>query len=369
MGRLKLGALLVTHLPDVRWLTGFTGSNAAVVLLQTPRGLRARLFTDGRYTAQAAAEVEEATVRIAKKSALQEAVLFAAASPAARCGFDAATTTVATVANLRKTLRDATAVTQRNQAFLQPTSSLIAQLREIKDEEEILALRRAAALGCTLYEGMLAFIETGMRERDVAAELEHRARLAGVEAMSFETIVAGGMRSAMPHARATDALLEPGTLLTLDFGILLDGYCSDMTRTVFLQPDPVKRQTASTREHLHQQRRVFDAVLQAQTAAVAAVHAGVTAGTVDAAARNLLKTHKLDKSFTHSTGHGLGLEIHEGPRIATNQTTHLESGMTVTVEPGVYLPGSFGVRIEDTVLVTATGCEILTPAYKGWVEL
>ena len=208
-------------------------------------------------------------------------------------------------------------------------------LRQIKDDDEIAALRRAAALGCTLYEGMLAFIETGMRERDVAAELEHRARVAGVESMSFETIVAGGVRSAMPHARATDAVLEPGTLLTLDFGVVLEGYCSDMTRTVFLQPDPAKRHTAAARARMQQQRDVFHAVLEAEVAAIEAVQAGVTAGAVDAAARGLLRRHKLDKAFTHSTGHGLGLEIHEGPRLAAKQATPLESGMTVTIEPGV----------------------------------
>ena len=142
-----------------------------------------------------------------------------------------------------------------------------------------------------------------------------------------------------------------------------------MTRPVFLHPDGQKRQTAAFRERLQAQRRVFDAVLEAQLAAVDEVRAGTTAGTVDEAARGMLKRHALDKAFSHSTGHGLGLEIHEGPRIAAKQTAPLQQGMTITIEPGAYLPGSFGVRIEDTVLVTDTGCEILTPAFKGWVEL
>ena len=361
----RLPALLVTHLPDVRWLTGFTGSNAAVIVLRTGRGIRVRLFTDGRYTAQAAVEVQGATVRIAKKSALAEALAFVTASPVDCCGFDATTTSVATLGTLRKSLPD----DGRRSSFLYSTVDILATLRQEKDAEEVAALRRAAALGCTLYEGMLSFIEAGMRERDVAAELENRARLSGAEAMSFETIVAGGVRSAMPHARATDAVLEPGMLLTLDFGILLDGYCSDMTRTVFLQPDAAKRQTAAFRERLQAQRRVFDAVLEAQLAAVDEVRAGTTAGTVDEAARGTLKRHALDKAFSHSTGHGLGLDIHEGPRIAAKQAAPLQQGMTITIEPGAYLPGSFGVRIEDTVLVTDTGCEILTPAFKGWVEL
>lgn len=360
MQRLNLPSLLVMHAPDVRWLTGFTGSSAAVIVVRTARGVRLRLFTDGRYTAQAKAEVHSATVRIARKGVAAEAVEFAE-KVAVRCGFDAATTTVETLSTLRKS-----ASVSR---LMHPVAGPIAVLRQVKDEIEIAALRRAAALGCTLYEGMLAFIEVGMRELDVAAELEHRARLAGAESMSFETIVASGVRSAMPHARATDAVLQAGTLLTLDFGVVLDGYCSDMTRTVFLQPDPTKRQTVAARAQVQQQREIFHAVLEAQVAAVAAVQAGVTAAAVDAAARGLLRRYKLDKLFSHSTGHGLGLEIHEGPRIAAKQAAALEAGMTITIEPGVYLPGNFGVRIEDTVLVTDAGCEILTPAHKGWAEL
>lgn len=367
MDRLKLPALLVTHLPDVRWLTGFTGSNAAVVVIRTGRGVKTTLFTDGRYTAQAAAEVTAAAVRIAKKNALAEAVAFVANSAVSGCGFDTGTTTVAALQGMRSTLKEAK--TRRAAAFLKGTRDVVAELRQVKDEDEIAALRRAAALGCTLYEGMLGFIEAGMRETDVAAELEHRARLAGAEGMSFETIVAGGVRSAMPHARATSAVLEAGALLTLDFGVVVDGYCSDMTRTVFLQPEQGRRQAPALRERLREQRRVFDAVLEAQMRAVDAVRAGGTAGSVDAAARSTLRLHGLEKAFSHSTGHGLGLEIHEGPRLAAKQTAVLVEGMTVTVEPGAYLSGSFGVRIEDTVLVTEGGCEILTPAFKGWVEL
>ncbi len=369
MSRQKLQAMLVTHLPDVRWLCGFTGSNAAIVAVRGRTGLKLKLFTDGRYTAQAASEVKGALVRIAKKSALAEAVSFAARHCSTSCGFDASTTTVQSLNAMRKVLRDASIGAPRSALFLKPTHDLIANLRQVKDASEIEALRRAAALGCTLYDGLLGFIEAGMRERDVAAELEHRARLAGAEAMSFETIVAGGTRSAMPHAHATDAVLQAGSLVTLDFGVVLDGYCSDMTRTVFLATDAARRTPPATRKRLTRQRQVFDAVLQAQEAAVASVKAGAIAGAVDEAARHLLKSFGLATAFSHSTGHGLGLEIHEGPRIGANQDAVLQAGMTITIEPGAYLSGEFGVRIEDTVLVTGTGCEILTPAYKGWVEL
>jgi len=366
----RMGALLVTHLPDVRWLCGFTGSNAVLVVMVKGSRTSARLFTDGRYTAQAKDEVRGAMVRIAKKSALKEAVVFAANADVLLCGFDAAYTVVTTLEAMRKALREEAVRMRRTNRFLKPVRGLVSSLREVKDAEEIAALRRAAALGCELYEGMLGFIDVGMRELDVAAELERRARLAGAEAMSFETIVASGARSAMPHARATGAVLEPGTLLTLDFGIILNGYCSDMTRTVYLRgvsEGSMKKRSLRKREE--EQRRVFEAVLQAQESAVASVRAGVTAGKVDEAARRVLRREGLAKYFSHSTGHGLGLEIHESPRIAAKQEQVLQAGMVVTVEPGVYLEGNFGVRIEDTVVVMDDGCEILTPAYKGWVAL
>jgi Xaa-Pro aminopeptidase len=235
--------------------------------------------------------------------------------------------------------------------------ALVARLREVKDADEIAAMRAAALVGCELYEGMLGFIQAGMREFEVAAALEYAARLRGVEAMSFETIVASGERSALPHGRATEAKLPRRGFVTLDFGVVLGGYCSDMTRTVHLG------------KALPDEWEVYDSVLEAQTAAVACVAPGVTAGEVDEAARSVLRRNGLDKYFSHSTGHGVGLEIHEGPRIAATQARVLEEGMVITIEPGVYLPGRFGVRIEDMVLVTKAGGEVLTPSVKAWTEL
>jgi Xaa-Pro aminopeptidase len=196
-----------------------------------------------------------------------------------------------------------------------------------------------------------------MTETAVAAELEYAARLAGAEAMSFPTIVASGKRSGLPHGQATSTRLPRRGFVTVDFGVVLEGYCSDMTRTVHLG-------RASSAE-----RDAYDAVLEAQLAGVAAVHAGVTGADVDEAARSVLRRARLDQWFTHSTGHGVGLEIHEGPRLAAKQTRKLEAGMVVTIEPGIYIPGKFGVRIEDMVLVTAQGGEILTPSTKAWIEL
>ena len=235
--------------------------------------------------------------------------------------------------------------------------SLVASLREVKDAEEIQRIRAAALLGCELFDGMLTYLEPGLTEVAVAAELEHAARLAGAEGMSFDTIVASGARSALPHGRATSAKLPRRGFVTLDFGVVLDGYLSDMTRTVHLG------------KALPGERDVYDSVLEAQEAAVARVAPGVTAGEVDEAARSVLRRVGLDKYFSHSTGHGVGLEIHEGPRLAAKQTQVLEQGMVITIEPGVYMPGKFGLRIEDMVLVTAAGGEILTPSVKAWIEL
>ena len=175
--------------------------------------------------------------------------------------------------------------------------------------------------------------------------------------MSFETIVASGLRSALPHGRATAQRLPRNGFLTLDFGVILNGYCSDMTRTVFFG-QPTRRQ-----------RLTYDAVREAQQAAVAAVKPGVSCGDVDEAARSVLRKADLAEYFTHSTGHGVGLEIHEAPRIATGQTQSLLPGMVVTIEPGVYLAGEFGIRIEDMVAVTRQGGQVLTPASTGWTQL
>lgn len=348
-------ALLVTHLPDVRWLCGFTGSNAALALVwgkRAPAGKRAVLFTDGRYTAQAKAEAVGTRVVIAAKSAAIAACEWLAEAGVKRCGFDEGNTTVAAL----KQMRAAVPAGVRRRMF-EPVGPLVAKLRWVKDAGEIWKLRAAAALGCRLFEGAVETMQAGMTETAVAAELEHAARMAGAEAMSFPTIVASGERSALPHGHATGAKLPRRGFVTLDFGVVLDGYCSDMTRTVHLGP-------ARPGE-----RDAYDAVLEAQEAGVAAVRAGVTAGDVDEAARSVLQKAGLDQWFTHSTGHGVGLEIHEGPRLAAKQTQTLEAGMVVTIEPGVYMPGKFGVRIEDMVLVTAKGGEILTPSTKAWIEL
>lgn len=342
-------SLIVTHLPDVRWLSGFTGSSGAVALMKGA----AALFTDGRYTTQAKAEAAGLRVVIGKGSPGGQAAAWLAERGAKRAGFDAVNTTVAALEGMRKALPAG-----QRRSFFVATQGLVARLREVKTADEIAKMRRAATLGCRLFEGVLTKLSAGETEAEIALGMEFEARRAGAEAMSFDTIVASGKRSALPHGRASAAKLPRRGFVTLDFGVLLDGYCSDMTRTVHLG-------RATQREW-----DVYHSVLEAQQAGVAAVVPGARCGDVDEAARSVLRKAKLEKWFTHSTGHGVGLEIHEGPRIAAKQEQVLEPGMVITIEPGVYLPEEFGVRIEDMVLVTEKGHEVLTKASpKAWVEL
>ncbi len=348
--RAGLSGLLVTHLPDLRYLCGFTGSSAALAVTRRS----ARLFTDGRYTAQAAEEVKAAQVEIVARGPAVSAVQWLAAQPGAEfAGFDPAWTTVAELSRLKEALP-----ARMRRSFLTPIPApLVETLRLVKDEDELRIMAEAALMGCRLFEHMLGLLRPGLMEIEVAAELEHQARLLGAEGMSFDTIVASGPRSALPHGRATTARLPRRGLLTLDFGIIHDGYCSDMTRTVYFgTPKP-------------KERGAYQAVLEAQEAAVAAVSAGVSCGDVDEAARSVLREAGLAEAFTHSTGHGVGLEIHEAPRLGAGQTTRLQSGMVLTIEPGVYLAGEFGIRIEDMVAVTLNGGQVLTPAPKALIEL
>jgi Xaa-Pro aminopeptidase len=341
--------LLLTHGPDVRYLSGFTGSNGALAMA----GTRATLFTDGRYTTQARAEAKGLRVVISPKPAGVAAAEWLVERGVQRCGFDSVQTSVAGLTRMRTALPG-----KVRRSFFIATDGLIARLREIKDSDEIGRMRRAAKAGCSLFDEALKHIAPSVPEMEIAAQLELAARRAGADGMSFETIVASGKRSALPHGRATRAKLPAKGFCTMDFGVLLEGYCSDMTRTVHLGKP-------TTREW-----DVYHLVLEAQVAALEAVKPGVTGGEIDEAARSVLRKARLHKFFTHSTGHGVGLEIHEGPRLASKQTQVLEPGMVITIEPGVYIPGEFGIRIEDMVLVTASGGDILTAASpKVWIEL
>ena len=269
-----------------------------------------------------------------------------------RCGIEETRTTLAEWKDLRLLVP----AKDRRRIFT-PVRDLVASLRKVKDAGEIECMRQAAAIGDQLFRSILHKLVPGRSEQEIADELFTEAKQRGGEGMSFETIVASGERSALPHGRASACRLPQRGFVTLDFGVLHRGYCSDMTRTVHLG-----RLTSH-------ERAVYDSVLEAQQKAVLATRPGVQAQSVDGAARGVLEAAGLADRFTHSTGHGVGLEIHESPRIAMRQTEVLAKGMVVTIEPGVYLPKQFGVRIEDMLLLTTGGNELLTRSTKALIEL
>jgi len=346
-----LDALLVSHLPNIRYLCGFTGS--AGLLLVEEAG--SAFFTDVRYDTQGREEVKGAKVIIARKAlwnALGERV--AARRKRSRSkgwtiGIEAEHLTVAE----RKRLADLVPSGVR----LRNAPALVERARMIKEDAELDLIRAAVRVGATLFDRALEVLRPGTKETEVAAEMEYAARRAGAQEMSFPTIIASGARSALPHGRATEQVIASGGFVVCDFGVILAGYCSDQTRTVWVGAAPEGA------------RNAYESVRQAQEAAIAAVRPGVSAGEVDAAARKVLRKAGLGRYFTHSTGHGVGLEIHEAPRVAAGQKEVLKPGMVITIEPGVYFPGKWGVRIEDMVAVREGGCEVLTPTSKDFLAV
>jgi Xaa-Pro aminopeptidase len=352
LDRDSLDALLITHLPNIRYLCGFTGTSGVLVA----SGTSDVFFTDGRYGEQAQSEVQGARVVIARKPPMAAAAdwLMQNKSKLARkkprkIGVESEHLTVAARTKLASFLR--------SDFRLRDTQGLVERARMVKDSDEIALLRAAAVLGARLFDRALAVIRPGVKESEVAAEMEYAARRAGAEEMSFPTIVAAGKRSALPHGRASKAAIPSRGFVVCDFGVILSGYCSDRTRTLH-----VGRPTFEA-------RRMYEAAREAQAAAIATVRAGVSVDEVDRAARKVLKTQGLAGRFTHSTGHGVGLEIHEPPRVAAGQTEILRPGMVITVEPGVYIAGFGGVRIEDMVAVTEGGCEVLAPTTRELITI
>jgi Xaa-Pro aminopeptidase len=335
----KLDALLVAFSPNLRYLSGFTGSNGNLLLTRE----RSILFTDPRYQIQSAQETT-CKIRIVK-GPLAVAVNAAIGKLGLRrIGYEPARMTCDLLESLKAKLP--------MKASLEPALGWIEELRMVKSAAEIERIRRSVVTNSLAFERTVARVKAGMKESDLAAELEYRMRRLGAEKASFETIVAGGARSAWPHAQPTAARLKAGDLVVVDMGAIQEGYASDMTRMLFMGTPGAKV------------KRTYRAVLEAQLAAIDAVRPGVSAARVDGAARIVLKAHGLDRAFVHSTGHGLGLEIHEPPRIGRRDKTKLQAGMAITIEPGVYLEGFGGIRIEDTVVVTEKGCDVLTPTGK-----
>jgi Xaa-Pro aminopeptidase len=340
----RVPLIVVTHLANIRYLTGFNGS-AGIVLLGPRAG---SLWVDPRYGLQAHEQAEGVEVFEEKAGILKGAVTWLKKNGVREAAFEASTISFAQYELIRKEAGEGLTLT--------PAGDLIEELRIVKDRGEIAAIRQAGRVTAEVFAEILPLVRPGVIERDLAAEVEYRMRKKGAESAAFETIVASGPRSAYPHARPTSKALQDCELVIFDLGAILSGYAADMTRTIFLG-EPTRRI-----------RNLFAAVLKAQAGAVRSVQDSTPTRDVDSAARRILARHGLARYFTHSTGHGVGLEIHERPRLGKGDTTCLRSGSVVTVEPGIYLEGVGGIRIEDTVLVGPDGPDILTPASKeNWV--
>jgi Xaa-Pro aminopeptidase len=351
-----LDAFVVTHLPNLEYLTGFRGTAGLGVISQD----HCRLVVDFRYATSAVelltARGETAiTLDVTDKSFDESAQSILRDGDFKRIGIEAASMSVSRFNRLSAGLAASAPtplVTAGPCPALVPTERVVESARAVKDDEEIAVLREAGARLSRVARTLRSFTQPGRSEQDVSADIEKAMREAGFERPAFPTIVASGPNSALPHARPGSRLLQAGDPVVLDFGGVYDGYCVDLTRTVLLggQSSEV--------------RRMFGAVAEAQAAAIAAVRPGVLPSAIDAAARDVLERHGLGSAFGHATGHGLGLEVHEEPRIARRASSQpeapVEAGMVFTIEPGAYVPGLGGIRIEDDVLVVKGGCERLT---------
>jgi Xaa-Pro aminopeptidase len=341
----ELDALVVTELVNVRYLTGFTGTNAAAIVAPRQR----TFLTDFRYLSQSAEQVPDWEREIASNDLLAGVARLLQSDDGLRVGFDDAHLAVKAYAHLAELVGD--------DVELIPAGGLVEELRAIKDAEEIAKIRAAAELADRALSEVIEKGLVGRTEREVALDLEFAQRRLGAEDVSFPPIVAAGEHGALPHARPRAEPIPAGTLVVIDWGCMLDGYASDCTRTF------------ATGELDPRDREVYDLVLRAQEEALAAVRPGPTGRDVDAVARDIINAAGHAEHFGHGLGHGVGLDVHEDPRLATSSTTTLRPGHVVTVEPGVYVPGAVGVRIEDLVVVTEDGHDVLSGLTKELVTV
>jgi Xaa-Pro aminopeptidase len=336
----ELDALLVTDLVNVRWLTGYTGSNGLALV---GPGAQRLFLTDFRYLTQAAEQVADGWQREIAPELQQAVTGFAVPADGAtlKLGFDDAHLSVRDHAGLAGRIAEG--------VELVPASGIIEDLRAVKDADEQARIRAAAQLADAALSEVLGRGLAGRTERDVALDLEMTMRRAGAESVSFPPIIASGTHSALPHAEPRDAVIPKGTLVTIDWGAQLDGYASDCTRTYGTGPDLDPRD-----------REVYEVVLKAQLESLAAVRAGAGGREVDSVARDVITAAGHGEHFGHGLGHGVGAEVHEGPRLSQRSDATLAVGQVVTVEPGIYVPGAVGVRIEDLAIVTEDGSDVLT---------
>lgn len=346
MQKAKCDALLISHLPNVRYSCNYTGT--AGLALIAPSALH--FFTDFRYTEQARAQVPpEFKIHIAKKGLFRESARIARAQktsngkPLARIGVEAEHVSVAAFQELQKLFPFATLV---------PTTGLVEGVRLLKDEGELEVMRRAIVLIDEVFEHICGFLKPGQSEREVSDECERQMRLRGASGPSFDTIVASGVRGALPHGVASDKKIEAGEMVTIDMGARLEGYCSDFTRTVCIGKAD------------SEQQKVYETVWDAQVKAADAMRAGITCKEADGVARKSIADAGYGKYFGHGLGHGVGLDIHEAPRVSPLGKGKLQAGSVVSCEPGIYIANWGGVRIEDLILIQEGGREVLSHGNK-----
>ena len=341
----NLDAAIINHQPHIRYLTGYTGSNGLLFVTAA----EVYFYTDARYTAQAKKEVRRARVVVDERDIWKDLPKTKAATRLRiKICFQSTYVPHATYGQLRHLLP---------KALLVGLEQTVEPLAMIKDAEEIAAIQKAVDISDRAFAETLTCIRPGVRELDVAAELEYVMKKAGSENQAFETIVASGYRSALPHGAASTKKIKHGDFVTLDFGATYQGYVSDITRTVVVGM-PTARQ-----------KKIYELVRRAQKAALDCIRAGVTGVAADRAARQVFQRAGYAKRFGHGLGHGIGLVVHEGPALSTRSTDTLAAGMVVTVEPGIYFPGWGGVRIEDDVVITSRGTKILTKADKTLISV
>lgn len=341
----NLAALVVFGPADLRYLCGFTGSDGFLFITRSATSFH----SDSRYQQQAQLEVCADQI-YCYKNKLQALADIIAETDSHRVGFDGRVVSVAQYQSLQQ-------LTQSGGVELVPLSDQLASLRSIKSSEELTALKHAATLNRHAFENILPQIRAGVSEREVALELEFCLKKLGGEANAFDFIVASGVRGALPHGVASNKLIATGELVTIDFGTRYAGYCSDETVTLAVGDVDGKL------------RQIFDIVLEAHDSAIRAAKPGMRACDLDAVARDLIVAKGYGEYFGHGLGHGVGMDVHEFPALTTKSDTLLTEGMVVTIEPGIYLPGFGGVRIEDTIVMTADGCECLTSIPKEYLQL
>ncbi len=328
-------AFLVNNLKNIRYLVGFTGTTGYLIV----KPEEAILFVDPRYTEQARKQATAATTQVTVRDVLKDVVKYLRETRLKSCAFESTRLTQAEFARIEAALPEVNLVS---------SSNWVEQMRAVKDAGEMKALRRAVEIADAAYEDFLQWIQPGLLEREVAGRLEYFQRLQGADRKPSETVVASGPRTGLPHGIATNRDIQPGEPVMIDIGIVVDGYTSDLTRTIYLGQPPTEF------------KKIYQIVLDAQARAIEGSRPGKKGRQVDAIARDYIISEGYGDYFGHALGHSIGLEIHERPQFSMAEESSIDPGMVITVEPGIYLPDRFGVRTEDTIVVTEDGAEVMT---------